>query len=182
MKRKKILAISGSTKANSTNGIILRSISDWFADELDVQVFSGISSLPHFNPDITEEAIAASIREFRSLIEEADGVIICTPEYVFSLPGSLKNAIEWTVSTTVFSHKPVALIVASASGEKAFEALKLIMRTIECKVVEQSTLLIRGAKGKINKEGQIVEENLRSDLQKVIATLITTMNEGNTIA
>ena len=67
---------------------------------------------------------------FRKSIEEADAVLICTPEYVFSLPGILKNALEWTVSTTVFSDKPTALLTASSSGEKAHESLLLVMKTL----------------------------------------------------
>lgn len=176
-KRKKILAISGSIRSKSTNESILRAIADWYTNELEVYIYKGIGELPHFNPDISDEELPASVKEFRTQVDEADGVLICSPEYVFSLPGSLKNAIEWTVSTTVFSHKPVAFIVASASGEKAFEALKLIMSTIEAKIGAGSTLLIRGAKGKFNKEGEVLDEKVREDLKKVTNSLVASIAE-----
>lgn len=169
--RKKILAISGSTRSRSTNETILNLIAHWYAQELDVHIYKGIADLPHFNPDISDEQLPASVKEFRELVDQADGVLMCTPEYVFSLPGALKNAIEWTVSTTVFSHKPLGLIVASASGEKAFEALKLIMGTIEAKVSEEACLLIRGAKGKFSKEGDILDPKVREELIKVVDAL-----------
>ena len=172
MKKKKILAISGSTRSTSTNESVLQAIADWYSEVLEVTLFKGLAGLPHFNSEITEEELPPSVKEFRELVAHSDGVIICTPEYVFSLPGSLKNAIEWTVSTTVFSNKPLALIVASASGEKAFEALKLIMGTIEGKFEEDSTLLIRGAKGKFNKKGEITDPGVEEELKGVVNSLL----------
>jgi chromate reductase len=81
-------------------------------------------------------------------------VLICTPEYVFILPGMLKNALEWTVSSTVFTHKPVALIVASAAGDHAMASLALILQTLTGQPVPATLqLLIKGAKGKMNEEG-----------------------------
>ena len=116
--KRKILAISGSTRKESSNEMILNLISELYKETLEVDVFDGIDKLPHFNPDLDTENPPLLVKDFRDKIQSADGVIICTPEYVFSLPGSLKNAIEWNVSTTVFSHKPLAIIVAAASGEK----------------------------------------------------------------
>ena len=116
----KILAISGSTKKNSSNEAILRFVAENFKNTTVVEVFDSIDKLPHFNPDVDKEALPAEVLNFRNQIQEANGILICTPEYVFSLPGSLKNAIEWNVSITNFSNKPVAFIVAAASGEKAF--------------------------------------------------------------
>lgn len=143
----KILAISGSTRKNSSNGAILNFIAEQYKEVLDVEIFDKIDKLPHFNPDLDNENPPNEIVDFRNLIQSADGVLVCTPEYVFSLPGSLKNTIDWNVSTTIFSNKPVAIIVAAASGEKALESLGLIMTTIESKI--SSKLLIQGAKGKI---------------------------------
>ena len=95
------------------------------------------------------------ILHFRKLISEADGVLICTPEYVFTLPGSLKNALEWCVSTTIFSQKPTGLITASANGMMGHESLQLVMKTIEANFTEETTLLISGISGKINMENEI---------------------------
>jgi len=153
MKRKNILAISGSTRSHSTNESILKIIAELFRESLDVQFFS-IAELPHFNPDLDKEEVPLSVKSFRELINHADGILICTPEYVFSLPGALKNAIEWTVSTTVFSDKPAALIVASSMGEKAMESLNLIMKTLGAKI-DGNTLLISGARAKVNKQGEM---------------------------
>ncbi len=64
--------------------------------------------------DLDGENPPEAVLAFRKQIAAADGVLICTPEYVFTLPGSLKNALEWCVSTTIFSQKPTGLITASA--------------------------------------------------------------------
>lgn len=172
--KKKILAISGSTRKQSSNETILQSIADWYKDELDVKIYDGIDKLPHFNPDMTGEKSPEVVKDFQEQIKNADGVLICTPEYVFSLPGSLKNAIEWNVATTVFSRKPLATIVASASGEKAFESLNLIMTTLECSLPEDSRLLIRGARGKI-KDGEITDEDIISQLKNLVNSLIASI-------
>jgi len=143
-----ILAILGSTRKSSVNLQILNAIADLISDSISIQINEDLDKLPHFNPDLDNDYAPELVQVFRTKIKEADGVLICTPEYVFNLPGSLKNAIEWTVSTTVFSQKPVAIITASALGEKAHEALQLIMKTIEAKVSEQTQLLIQGLKVK----------------------------------
>ncbi|HEY1869905.1 MAG TPA: NAD(P)H-dependent oxidoreductase, partial [Chitinophagaceae bacterium] len=87
-----------------------------------------------------------------------------TPEYIFSVPSGLKNAIEWCVSTTVFSKKPTGLITASASGDKGHEELKLIMRTIETVFNNDTTLLIKGIKGKVDVNGNITDDKTNKDL------------------
>ncbi len=180
LRKKKILGISGSTKSNSTNFIILKQLAELFQDRLELYIFKGIDKLPHFNPDLDQDNLPVAVKEFRQLIEKSDGVLFCTPEYVFSLPGSLKNAIEWNVSTTVFSNKPVAMIVAAASGEKAYESLGLILTTLEAVLPEESKLLIQGAKGKIDKEG-IKDATVKKQMQKVMSSLLETINTENNI-
>ena len=179
--RKKILAISGSTRKNSSNEAILKVIADMYKDVLEIEIYEGIDKLPHFNPDLDKENPPAAVQELRELLKTADGVLICTPEYVFSLPGSLKNAIEWNVSTTIFSNKPVAIIVASASGEKAFESLMLVMSTIESVIPESSGILIRGVKGKIGANGEITHPETLDKLKSVTESLIRTIEEVNSV-
>ena len=147
--KKKILTICGSTKANSTNSLILDMLQEFAASEFDFKQYD-IGLLPFFNPDLDGEKIPQQVMNFLNQLAESDAVIICTPEYVFSLPGVLKNALEWTVSSSGFSKKPVALIVAATGGEKAFESLQLIMKTIEAKFDSSTTLLIQGAKAKVS--------------------------------
>jgi chromate reductase len=155
--KKKILAISGSTRVNSSNLQIIRAIAALASDDVVIEIYNKLNELPHFNPDTDDDNLPGAVEEFRNKIKEADGVLICTPEYVFSLPGSLKNAIEWTVSTIVFLNKPVALITASGLGEKAHESLQLIMKTVGAEFNEQTQLLIPGARSKVSNNGEITD-------------------------
>jgi chromate reductase len=167
-KKIKILAITGSTRKKSTNFKILKYISEEIKKGFEVEIFEDLDKLPHFNPDLDTDNLPQIIISFRNKIIQADGVMICTPEYVFSLPGSLKNALEWCVSTTIFSKKKVGLITASASGEMGHEQLILIMKTLEAQFEDENLLLIQGVRGKINEEGKIVNDETLAALQQFI--------------
>jgi chromate reductase, NAD(P)H dehydrogenase (quinone) len=168
MKAIKIVAITGSTRKNSSNFKILKHISEHIKIDFEVEIFEDLDRIPHFNPDLDTEKPPEEISLFRNKIMESDGIIICTPEYVFSLPGSLKNALEWCVSTTIFSNKKVGLITASASGEMGHEQLLLIMKTLEAKFDDNTQLLIQGIRGKIDAEGKIINEETEISLQNFI--------------
>lgn len=172
--KKKILAISGSTRHHSSNERILKFIGQRYDDVLDMELYAGIDLLPHFNPDLDQGDGPPAVEEFRKKISAADGVLFCTPEYVFSLPGSLKNAIEWTVSTTVFTDKPTAYIIASTSGEAAFASLDLILTTLQAKISDNSKLLIQGVKGKVGKSGLIEDQGTLDGLDRVVKSLLDT--------
>ena len=173
---KKIIAISGSTRKNSTNDLILQHIAKEYEHECDVLIYDGIDKLPHFNPDI--DLVPEEVQKLYTLISIADGVIICTPEYIFSLPGSLKNMIDWMVSTTIFSGKPVAFIVASALGEKTFESLSLIIKTLEARVGEHAALLISGVRSKVSKNGEITHESTRQQIDQLVKSLLSTIDSS----
>ena len=147
-KRLNILGINGSASQNSSNLAILKIIAEIGHTDFNLKILDNLTELPHFKTELTNENVPQKIVKFRSLVENADGIIICTPEYIFSIPSGLKNAIEWCVSTTVFSDKPIGLITASASGEKGHEELKLIMKTVQTQFTDETTLLIQGIKGK----------------------------------
>lgn len=173
MSKKRILAICGSTRAASVNLHVIKYIASFTREELDIELYEDLVNLPQFNPDTdTAEKLPAIVGSFRNKVEQADGILICTPEYVFTLPGCLKNALEWTVSTTVFSDKPTALITASGMGAKAHEALLLVMKTIQTVFTDETQLLISGAKSKINKEGMIQDPETETKLRDLSAAFV----------
>lgn len=165
--KKQILVIVGSASKESSNLKLVEYIASMCLD-YDVTIFNALHTLPHFDPALTDNNTPQEIVDIRKAIENADGIIICTPEYIFSIPSGLKNLIEWCVSTTVFSMKPIGLITASAQGEKCHEELKLIMKTVETIFTEKATLLIQGIKGKISDEGIIKDEGLVLELEQFI--------------
>ena len=155
--KKNIFAIIGSASPNSSNLKLIETIASLTIDLFNLTIFSELKSLPHFNPELSIHNPPKQIIEFRNNIEQADGIIICTPEYVFSIPSGLKNAIEWCIATTIFEDKPSGLITASSNGEKGHEELQLIMKTVMAKFKAETTLLIQGVKGKFDIEGNLID-------------------------
>jgi chromate reductase, NAD(P)H dehydrogenase (quinone) len=180
MDKKTIIAFSGSTRTNATNEQVLKHIAAVYEARLEMQYFD-LTTLPFFNPDTAEEARPASVRDFCHQLTQADGVLICTPEDVFSLPGVLKNALEWTVATTVFSDKPTALITAAALGEKAHASLVLIMNTLQARIGRDATLLISGARSKVNQQGAIADKDTLAAIEKLMTSFLETMDAPDTV-
>jgi len=167
----RILAINGSTLTESSNKRVLEFLKEHHFKEDDFEIYSAIDTLPHFNPALDGESLPSEIKELRAAIKEADAVIFCSPEYVFSLPGSFKNALDWLVSTVLLSEKPCAMIIAAASGKKAFEQLELILNTLQVKMIPSSQLLISGVKGKFDKNGQLTDEKLADSLNQLCESI-----------
>ncbi|MCF6351598.1 MAG: NAD(P)H-dependent oxidoreductase [Cyclobacteriaceae bacterium] len=177
-KKRNILAINGSASEKSSNLILINQIIELSKNEFNWTIFDDLTKLPHFKTELTDENTPEIITKFRNQILNADGILICTPEYVFSIPSGLKNAIEWCVSTTVFSHKPIGLITASTSGLKGHAELKLIMETVETKFTEETTLLIQGIKGKISKEGKMLNTGTKNSLKDFVKAYIELVVEN----
>lgn len=166
---KKVLAICGSIKANSANHKLIGYIQSLAKEDFEIELFEGLSDLPYFDPNPEMENQYETVNLFRNRIQQADGILICTPEYVFSLPGILKNALEWTVSTTIFTDKPAALITASSSGKVAYESLQLVMKTLGVKTTDETQLLISGIKSKMNNEDIVHDTETQQLLQKLVS-------------
>ena len=115
---KNILLINGSAGANSANQKLIDLFIQQTSTDFQCTLLPDLKTLPHFDPWLSENSPPQEIIELRKLVETSDGIIICTPEYVFSIPSGLKNMLEWCVATTVFSEKAVGLITASAHGAK----------------------------------------------------------------
>ena len=178
-KKKNILAIVGSAGKNTANLALAKKIAQITQDDFNITILESLAVLPHFDPELSVSNTPEIITAFRQSIQQADGIIISTPEYIFSIPSGLKNAIEWCVSTTVFSKKPIGLITASASGEKAHEELKLIMRTVETIFNDNTTLLIKGIRGRIDENGNIKDEATHIALLAFAEAFIKPVNDTN---
>jgi chromate reductase, NAD(P)H dehydrogenase (quinone) len=177
MKPINILAISGSLRPNSSNNMIINIIAGMTPANVTINTYHGLASLPHFNPDLDNDTPPAPVAMFRSLLKNADGVLISTPEYAFGVPGSLKNALDWTVSSGEFVDKPVALVTASSRGQDAHASLLLTLGAISAKVDENAALLISFIRSKVNSEGQVTDAEVMDSLQKVLAALLKTIGQ-----
>jgi NAD(P)H-dependent FMN reductase len=174
--RKKVLAISGSTRQTSTNHGLIKAITDISKHDLDISLYN-ISNLPQFNPDNDNESVVNEVADFREQLNNADGVIICTPEYAHGVPGALKNAIDWTVSSSQFSHKPTMLITASTDGRYGHQALLETLKTIEAKNINNLQMLIQFVKTKVIND-TITDEDTLKKVKILIENFIETINEN----
>jgi chromate reductase len=165
--KRKVLAISGSTRLQSTNIDLIKAIADFPEINLDLEIFEGLMDIPHFNPDHDTENPPLAVVEFRDELRKADGILICSPEYAMGVPGTLKNAIDWTVSSCEFRLKPTALITASSMGEKSHESLLGTLRIIEAELTDETQMLISFAKTKI-KNGHIIDSKTFEEVKRLI--------------
>ena len=176
--KKNILAISGSTRADATSNYLINAIANLYDEELNITLFKNIAALPNFNPDDDNETAAQSVVDFRQQIQKADGVIICTPEYAHGVPGALKNAIDWTVSSADFYEKPTALITASTDGSYGHRAMLEILKAIGAGSAEKLQLLISFIKTKVNKDMKITHAGTLSAVKKLMQDFIETLAEN----
>ena len=173
-----ILAISGSTRKSSSNLNLIKAIALLASETFAIHIFEGLTELPHFNPDLDYGQVAEdeNVAAFRKQLRDADAVLICTPEYAVGVPGSLKNAIDWTVSTMEFSKKPVALITASTAGTRAHQSLLGTLLIIESRISPDTQLLIPGIQTKLNSDLKITDEETLNKVNQLIYALTDLVN------
>jgi chromate reductase, NAD(P)H dehydrogenase (quinone) len=174
----KILAISGSLRANSSNTSILRAIIGLAPDRVQMNIYLGIGALPHFNPELDDDRALAAVENWRTQLQAADAILLCTPEYAHGIPGVLKNALDWIVSSGEFMHKPTAVISASPSpdgGEKANASLVQTLRVMMANIPVGAILCIPAVSAKLNDRGEIIDPQAANSLESLLATLVATI-------
>ena len=146
-----ILAISGSLRARSSNTETLRAAAMLAPPSLPVSLYSGLGTLPLFNPDLDGLGVVPlpPVRELRALVADADALLICSPEYAHGVPGALKNALDWLVSGPEILVKPIGLLNVSPRSTYAYAALAETLRTM-------STVLVPEACQTVPLEGQLL--------------------------
>lgn len=169
---KNILAIQGSTRQNATSNLLIKAIARLYESQLTIIVYNQIASLPHFNPDDDHEKVANEVLEFRKQIQQADGVLICTPEYAHGVPGTLKNAIDWTVSSADLYQKPTALITASTDGSFGHTAMLEILKAIGAQSAAHLNLCISFIKTKVSNEGEITHAETLALVRQLMNGLV----------
>ena len=141
----RVVAISGSLQAGSSNSALVRLAAGLSDRRLAVDVFDGLADLPYFNPDLDGDAPPASVTELRACVSGADGLLIASPEYAHEMPGVLKNALDWLVRSGELYGKPVAVLSAAPSAERggyAREALRQTLTAQGATVVASSTIAV----------------------------------------
>jgi len=112
----KLLAISGSVRYGSYNLALLRAMKELCPEGSSVTVYDQIKEIPIFDPDVDDSNYSEAVCLLSSMMRASDGVIISTPEYAHGVPGALKNALDWLVSSDALILKPVVVTSVSTSG------------------------------------------------------------------
>ncbi len=169
---KQVLTINGSTRAVSANALFIQAMVTLAGDRARFAHYPSIADLPHFNPDLDNEAPPPAVLQFRALLRSADAVLICTPEYAMGVVGSLKNALDWCVSSGSLSGKPVMLVTASLNGENGHAALLETLRVIEADVRPGTAVRIPFARTKVNADAVITDAQALADIRNALDALL----------
>lgn len=170
-----ILAISGSLRTDSTNSAIVRAIAGMAPADVEITIYPGLGDLPHYNPELDTDTPPASVADLRARITLADGVLICTPEYAFGMPGSLKNMLDWLVSSGEFLGKLVVAISASpleTGGASAHEQLVKTLRVLTADVVMEGSMPFPFVRRLINGAGAVTNDEAAARLRAVLDALL----------
>lgn len=178
MEYRKVLAICGSTKKVSSSLALIEIIRDLSHGEMEIELYKGIENLPHYNQDIDSTNPPEEVLNFRQAIHLNQALLIVTPEYAFGPPGSLKNAIDWTVTSMSLSKKPAALITAALMGEKTHKSLLETLKVLECDIKEETQLRIPFIKTVVPDDKTIKNEKVLIEVKSLIHSLIKTIDES----
>jgi chromate reductase len=176
-KQFKILGFAGSLRKSSYNKALLRAAVELLPSGAGLEIFD-LEGIPPFNQDL-ERQPPLKIREFKAKIRAADALLIATPEYNYSVPGVLKNAIDWASrphGDNAFEGKPVAMMSASIGmigGVRAQYHLRQSFVYLNMYPINKPEVIVTYASDKIDENGKLRDENTRKLMQQLIGNLVT---------
>jgi chromate reductase len=172
----RVLAISGSLRRDSHNRRLLRAAADLLPPGVELVEFDGLKALPHFDED-DEHDPGPAVVALREAIAAADVVLFATPEYNSSIPGVLKNAVDWAsrpFADTVLRNKPVAVVGASTGMFGAVWAqaeLRKVLAAAGARVLDRE-LPIAAAHEAFTEDGRLIEADHHNELAAIIEALV----------
>jgi chromate reductase, NAD(P)H dehydrogenase (quinone) len=173
----RVLGISGSLRRDSYNSGLLRAAADVLPSGVELQVFDGLKAIPPYDADDDAEIAPAPVAALRSAFADADAILIATPEYNASIPGVLKNALDWASrphATNPLRGKPAAVVGASTGMFGAVWAqaeARKVLSTIGARVVDMELPVSEGAE-RFDASGALVDDEVREQLGEVLAALV----------
>jgi chromate reductase len=172
-----VLAISGSLRAASNNTGLLRALREEAPEGVEVVIWDGLKDIPPYDADDDVVPGPVTVDAFRELVRESDAVFFATPEYNSSVPGQLKNTLDWAsrpLATNAFRNKPVAVIGSSAGAFGAVWAaaeLRKVLGAMGARVAE-AELAVGHAHEKFDDEGHLVDDEVRQGLREALEVLL----------
>jgi chromate reductase len=173
----RVVAISGSLRRDSNNTALLRALREEAPAGVEVEVWDGLKEIPPYDGDDDVVPGPPQVEAFRSLVREADAVFFATPEYNSSIPGALKNALDWAsrpLATNAFRNKPVAVIGSSAGafgGVWAAAELRKVLGAMGARVTEVE-MAVGHAHDKRDETGELADHEIRDGLREALESLL----------
>ncbi len=169
------LGISGSLRKESLNSAALRACADALPAGVSLSTFD-LSPIPLYNEDVRAQGLPDVVQQLRAQIKAADAVVIATPEYNYSIPGVLKNAIDWASRPPEqpFNDKPIALIGATPGGfgtSRAQYHLRQVFVYLNARLLNQPEVFISAAPTKFDAHGKLTDTATAEQLGKMLAVL-----------
>lgn len=181
----RILAISGSLRANSSNTSALSAMAMLAPSGIEVVLYEGMSSLPHFNPDLDRsdapDALPQAVQELRREVGLSDGLLICSPEYAHGVAGSMKNALDWLVGSLELPGKPVALINVASRAVHSDAQLREILATMSARLIEEASVIasIAGTGRNLDANGIASDPQLSVHLREALCVFTEAISAMN---
>ncbi|MDG6928615.1 MAG: NAD(P)H-dependent oxidoreductase [Nitrososphaerota archaeon] len=178
----KILGFAGSLRKASYNKMLLGAAVGLAPEGSSVETFD-LEGIPPFNEDL-EGSTPARVKEFKARIRAADALLIVTPEYNYSVPGVLKNAMDWAsrpYGDNSFKDKPVALMSASIGmlgGARAQYHLRQSFVFLEMRPVNMPEVMVTFAPKKFDAQGNLLDEDARKFARQLLANLVDAARRG----
>jgi NAD(P)H-dependent FMN reductase len=173
----RILAISGSLRALSSNTAVLNAAARLAPAGTEIRLYRGLGDLPAFNPDLDTDQPPKQVQIFRGEIGAADGLLISSPEYARGVPGSLKNALDWLVSSCEFPGKPVALVNTSPRAVDAQTQLQLVLTTMSARLIDEASITLPLLGRDLGPEKIAADPELSIQLQTALQSFVRTISE-----
>ena len=173
----RVLAISGSLRSGSNNTALLRALREEAPSGVEVEIWQDFKAIPPYDGDDDVGSGPGAVEAFRRLVRDSDAVLIATPEYNSSVPGALKNALDWAsrpLATNAFRNKPVAVISSSAGafgGVWAAAELRKVLGAMGARVTD-AELAVGRAHEKLDEDGRLADDDVRQGLRDALSTLL----------
>ena len=171
-----ILAFAGSLRKSSYNRALLRAAVELTPADARLEIFD-LEGIPPFNQDL-ETAVPERVKQFKSKIKAADAILIATPEHNYSIPGVLKNAIDWASRPhggNSFEGKPAAIMSASTGmlgGARAQYHLRQTFVFLNMHPVNKPEVFVTFAAQKFDEQGRLTDEKTKEIIRSLLEALV----------
>jgi len=171
-----ILGFAGSLRKDSYNKALLRVAIELVPKSAKLEIID-LEGIPPFNQDL-ENRMPEKVKEFKAKIKVADAILIATPEHNYSIPGVLKNAIDWASrppGDNSFEGKPVAIMSASPGtlgGARAQYHLRQVLVSLNMHAINRPEVIVASADKKIDEKGKLADEKLRKKIRQLLENLV----------